>query len=49
MPHEAVVSHSLDMIKRLTLTTNDRVLQFSSISFDISLEQIFSTLASGSM
>ncbi|RPK08343.1 amino acid adenylation domain-containing protein [Priestia endophytica] len=48
MPHEAVVSHSLDMIKRLTLTTNDRVLQFSSISFDISLEQIFSTLASGS-
>ncbi|MBP1080163.1 amino acid adenylation domain-containing protein [Bacillus capparidis] len=48
MPHEAVVSHSIDLMKRYELTPEDRVLQFSSISFDISLEQIFTTLAAGS-
>ncbi|MEK3889669.1 amino acid adenylation domain-containing protein [Bacillus sp. FSL K6-3431] len=48
MPHEAIVSHSIDIIKRFELTPEDRVLQFSSISFDISLEQIFTTLAAGS-
>lgn len=48
MPHEAVVSHSIDIVKRYELTPEDRVLQFSSISFDISLEQIFTTLAAGS-
>ncbi|SDX35692.1 non-ribosomal peptide synthase domain TIGR01720/amino acid adenylation domain-containing protein [Marininema mesophilum] len=47
MPHEACVSHALDMIKRYQLTAEDRVLQFSSISFDISLEQILSTMAAG--
>ncbi|MGM7721814.1 amino acid adenylation domain-containing protein [Metabacillus sp. Hm71] len=48
MPHEAVVSHSIDMINRYELKPWDRVLQFSSISFDISLEQIFTALAAGS-
>ena len=48
MSHEAVVSHSIDIRKRYELTPEDRVLQFSSISFDISLEQIFTTLAAGS-
>ncbi len=48
MSHEAVVSHSIDICKRYELTPEDRVLQFSSISFDISLEQIFTTLAAGS-
>ncbi|KAF0818519.1 Polyketide synthase module protein [Bacillus sp. ZZV12-4809] len=48
MPHEAVVSHSIDIINQFNLVPEDRVLQFSSISFDISLEQIFSTFAAGS-
>ncbi|TCS97011.1 non-ribosomal peptide synthetase [Hazenella coriacea] len=47
MPHEAVVSHSIDMIHRYQITPEDRILQFSSISFDISLEQILTTLAGG--
>ena len=48
MNHEAVVSHTVDMQRCYELETHDRVLQFSSISFDISLEQVFSTLGNGS-
>ncbi|PMB02622.1 non-ribosomal peptide synthetase, partial [Fischerella thermalis CCMEE 5273] len=47
MAHEAVVSHATDIIRRYRLTPEDRVLQFSSISFDISLEQVLTTLAAG--
>ncbi|GGD98654.1 non-ribosomal peptide synthetase [Paenibacillus nasutitermitis] len=47
MPHEAVVSHTVDIIGRYELTPEDRVLQFSSIGFDISLEQVLTTLAAG--
>ncbi|SFS46604.1 non-ribosomal peptide synthetase [Marininema halotolerans] len=47
MSHEACVSHALDMMERYQLTPQDRVLQFSSISFDISLEQMLSTMAAG--
>lgn len=47
MPHEAVVSHSIDIAHRYQLVPEDRVLQFSSISFDISLEQVLTTLAAG--
>jgi amino acid adenylation domain-containing protein/non-ribosomal peptide synthase protein (TIGR01720 family) len=47
MSHEAVVSHTIDIREQYALEPQDGVLQFSSISFDISLEQIFTTLASG--
>lgn len=47
VPHRCIVSHSIDMIHKYELTEKDRVLQFSSITFDISLEQILSTLVSG--
>ncbi len=47
MSHQAVVSHTIDMINRYEMTEHDKVLQFSSISFDISLEQVLTTLGVG--
>ena len=44
----ALAAHSRAMIEEYGLGTQDRVLQFSQYSFDVSLEQILPTLAAGS-
>jgi amino acid adenylation domain-containing protein len=45
--HSALVHYTQTAQALYQLTPVDRVLQFSSISFDISVEEIFATLASG--
>jgi amino acid adenylation domain-containing protein len=45
--HGALLNHALSYAKRLGLTPQDRVLQFVSISFDPSLEELLPTLLSG--
>jgi amino acid adenylation domain-containing protein len=45
--HRGMVNHSLAMSKIFELTSEDRVLQFCNISFDITVEEIFPTLMSG--
>jgi len=45
--HGAFVNHCVNMQKHFQLDANDRVLQFASINFDASLEQIFPTLLAG--
>ncbi|HEY0762320.1 MAG TPA: amino acid adenylation domain-containing protein [Pyrinomonadaceae bacterium] len=44
---QAACNHFKVIQKEFELTANDRVLQFSSLSFDVSLEQILPTLMSG--
>jgi amino acid adenylation domain-containing protein len=45
--HQSLINHSLAVSAAYGLTTNDRVLQFASISFDVAAEEIFSALLSG--
>lgn len=45
--HEAIASHILNAARHFELMRDDRVLQFASLSFDQSLEQIFVALVSG--
>ncbi len=45
--HRGVVNHGLASASLFELTTADRVLQFSNISFDICVEEIFPTWLSG--
>jgi amino acid adenylation domain-containing protein len=45
--HQSLVNHGLAVSAAYGLTTNDRILQFASISFDVAAEEIFSTLLSG--
>ncbi|MCP4154843.1 MAG: amino acid adenylation domain-containing protein, partial [bacterium] len=45
--HYSVVNLAFSQKKRFEITKNDRILQFSSISFDASVEQIFIALFSG--
>lgn len=45
--HHSLVNHSLAVGSYLSLSPEDRVLQFASLSFDVSADQIFSSLASG--
>ena len=45
--HQSLVNHSLAVSAAYGLTTDDRVLQFASISFDVAAEEIFSALLSG--
>jgi len=47
LTHRGLVNHAAAAIDLYRLGPDDRVLQFSSISFDISIEEIFPTLASG--
>ncbi|MBI9031405.1 amino acid adenylation domain-containing protein [bacterium] len=42
-----LINHNLIVKERYDLTPQDRVLQFASISFDISVEEIFPCLISG--
>ena len=47
LTHGGLVNHALAAIDLYGLTAADRVLQFCSVSFDISIEEIFPTLAAG--
>lgn len=47
LTHAALVNHHRAAIDRYDLAPGDRVLQFCSISFDVSVEEIFPTLAAG--
>ena len=45
--HRSVINFCLGQINRLKFNEYDRALQFLSISFDMSVEQIFTTILSG--
>lgn len=45
--HQGVVNHGLAMAKLFEMSAADRVLQFSSISFDIATEEMFPTWFTG--
>jgi len=47
--HRSLVNLIFSRLKRFNIDENDRVLQFSSICFDASVEQIFIALSSGAM
>lgn len=47
IPHEAALLHAQAMQQRLSLSPQDRVLQFSSLSFDEHAEEIFPALLAG--
>ncbi len=46
--HQALVNHSLAAAKIYQLQSNDRVLQFASISFDVAAEELFPSWLCGS-
>ncbi|MFK8183129.1 MAG: amino acid adenylation domain-containing protein [Phormidesmis sp.] len=45
--HEGVVNHAVAMARTFEMTPADRTLQFSSISFDVVVEELYPTLISG--
>ncbi|MEH2241174.1 amino acid adenylation domain-containing protein [Nostoc sp.] len=45
--HQAIASHCQNIIAHYQLTPRDRILQFASLGFDVSLEQILPTLSVG--
>lgn len=45
--HGAIAEHCLTVQRHYELTSSDKVLQFASLSFDVSLEQILPTLIVG--
>jgi aspartate racemase len=45
--HEAIARHCADVRRYYRLAADDRVLQFTALNFDASLEQIFPTLSAG--
>ncbi len=47
LEHRGLINHALAAIRRFDLRPEDRVLQFASIGFDLSLEEIFCTLLAG--
>jgi non-ribosomal peptide synthetase component F len=47
IPHSALVSHSVSIVKQYELDPSDRVLQFASISFDVAAEELLASLLSG--
>jgi len=47
LTHEGLVEHSTAISRLFELTARDRVLQFCSISFDVSVEELFPTWATG--
>ncbi|MBN1399758.1 MAG: amino acid adenylation domain-containing protein [Anaerolineae bacterium] len=47
LSHGALARHGLDIRRHYGLDAHDRVLQFASLSFDQSIEQILPTLAAG--
>ncbi|HDQ71157.1 MAG TPA: amino acid adenylation domain-containing protein, partial [Chloroflexi bacterium] len=47
IPHAAAAGHLLDVAEAFGVAPVDRVMQFAAFSFDVSIEQILSTLFSG--
>lgn len=47
IPHRGVVNHSRAITQTFEMTSSDCVLQFSSISFDTTVEQLYPALVSG--
>ncbi len=47
IPHGALTEHVAAITEAFALCPEDRVLQFASLSFDVSIEEILPTLASG--
>lgn len=47
LPHRGLVNHNLAAARMYGLGPGDRVLQFCSISFDVSIEELFPTWQSG--
>jgi amino acid adenylation domain-containing protein len=47
LPHAGLVNYIATMAKMYSMASNDRVLQFCSISFDIAIEEIFLAWTSG--
>ena len=45
--HEVIASHLRIVAEKFALNENDRVLQFASLSFDVSVEQILTALLCG--
>jgi aspartate racemase len=45
--HRSLVNHNLAILEAYHLRPEDRVLQFTPLSFDISIEEIFPTWLSG--
>lgn len=45
--HSALLNHNRWFLDSFSLTPKDRVLQFTSVSFDISIEEIFPTFLAG--
>ncbi|MFI8933171.1 amino acid adenylation domain-containing protein [Streptomyces sp. NPDC053474] len=47
VPHRALAHHAGEMARSFGLTSDDRVLQFATIGFDVAAEEIFPTLVAG--
>jgi amino acid adenylation domain-containing protein len=47
IPHRALVNHSHAIVREFELSGTDRILQFASLSFDVSAEELFPTWACG--
>lgn len=47
LTHRGLANHACAAVDHYALTPDDRVLQFCSVSFDISIEEIFPTLTAG--
>ena len=45
--HQSLVNYALSMCEQLDLQATDRILQFASFSFDVFVEEVFPTWASG--
>lgn len=45
--HKGVVNHCFNIVDRFKLNHQDHVLQFTSISFDVAVQEIFPTLLTG--
>jgi amino acid adenylation domain-containing protein len=47
IPHKGLVNHCFAMVDAFALQPSDRMLQFSSMSFDIIIEELYPTLVTG--
>lgn len=47
IPHRGMMNHSAAMAREFELQASDRVMQFSSMSFDIIVEEVFPSLVHG--